>query len=140
MIYRLFAYSFILLGTLGTFYLGVEGITGNRDDLPMMSIESLGRQLLDSNAITLIDVRTAAEMKAAPAPWAVDFFIPLADLEDRCPELAEYKDQKILLLCPSGNRSRQGARILNQAGFDAWYLEHGIESSLRVTLESEKNE
>jgi rhodanese-related sulfurtransferase len=35
----------------------------------------------------------------------------------------------MMILCPTGNRSRQGARILRLAGFDAWYLSKGMFSN-----------
>ncbi len=126
MIYRLVAYSLILLGIGGTIYMGVEGIYGDRYEISAMSIESLSRQLNDSTEIILIDVRTASEIEANPAPWSTSFQIPLVNLEDRCMELADYRDQKLMALCPTGNRSRQAARLLRQAGFDAWYLENGM--------------
>ena len=130
MIYRLVAYSLILLGIGGTIYIGVEGIYGDSYDIPFMSIESLSRQLDDSSAFILVDVRTESEITTAPAPWENTIHIPLLMLEERCLELTEYKDQPLMLLCPTGNRSRQGARILRLAGFDAHYLEHGMQLDL----------
>ena len=126
MIYRLVAYSFILLGILGTIYMGVEGIFGDRYNTPTLSVQSLSRQLFESSDIILIDVRTESEISESPAPWPTSFQIPLVSLDDRCTELTDYRSQKMVLLCPTGNRSRQGARILRQAGFDAWYLENGM--------------
>ncbi len=127
MIYRLVAYSLILLGISGTIYMGVEGIYGDSYDIPSISFESFSRQLNDSSAYILIDVRTKAEIDTAPVPWENTIHIPLLTLEERCIELTEFKDQPLMLLCPTGNRSRQGARILRLAGFDAYYLEHGLQ-------------
>ncbi|MCF6237630.1 MAG: rhodanese-like domain-containing protein [Candidatus Marinimicrobia bacterium] len=126
MIYRLVAYSLILLGIGGTIYIGVEGIYGDDYDTPSMRIESASRQLGDSSSIILVDVRTKTEIMADPAPWDNTIQIPLLALEERCLELTVYKDRPLLLLCPTGNRSREGARILRQAGFEAFYLEHGM--------------
>ncbi|MEA3288428.1 MAG: rhodanese-like domain-containing protein [Candidatus Marinimicrobia bacterium] len=126
MIHRLAAYSLILLGIGGTIYMGVEGIYGDSYEIPFLKIESFNRQLNDSSAFILVDVRTEQEIIAAPAPWERTIHIPLLMLEERCLELTEYKNQQIMLLCPTGNRSRQGARILQLAGFNAVYLENGM--------------
>jgi len=126
MIHRLIAYSLILLGIGGTIYMGVEGIYGDHYDIPMMGYESFSRQYSDSSNYILIDVRTESEIKAKPAPWPNTIQIPLLSLEDRWMELNKYKGQPMMVLCPTGNRSRQGARILRLAGFDGWYLEQGM--------------
>jgi len=106
--------------------MGVEGIYGDKYDVPSMSSESFSRQFADSNNYILIDVRTASEIKATAAPWPDVINIPLLNLEERCMELTVYEDKVIVLLCPTGNRSRQGARLLRLAGFDAIYLKNGM--------------
>ncbi len=126
MIYRFLAYSFILLGTVGTIYMGVEGIYGDDYDIPSMSVESFSRQYSDSSKFILIDVRTEAEIRERPAPWEEVIQIPLLSLEKRCMELNIYKDRPMMVMCPTGNRSRQGARILRLAGYDAFYLAKGM--------------
>lgn len=126
MIHRLYAYTLILLGIAGTIYLGVQGIYGDKFDVPSMSLESFSRQIEVPNQYIIVDVRTEAEIMKIPSPWKQVYHIPLLALEERCIELAEYRDQPIMLLCPTGNRSRQGARILRLAGFDAYYLDQGM--------------
>ncbi len=126
MIHRLIAYSLILLGTGSTIYMGVEGVFGDRNKIPAMNAESFSRQFSDSSQYILIDVRTEAEIIQTPAPWEGTIHIPLLMLEERCTELTDFKDQPMMLICPTGNRSRQGARVLRLAGFDAWYLENGM--------------
>ncbi|MBT3253036.1 MAG: rhodanese-like domain-containing protein [Candidatus Marinimicrobia bacterium] len=132
MIYRLIAYSLILLGTGGTIYIGVEGIYGDHYDIPALSYESFSRQYSDSSNYILIDVRTESEVVSQPAPWSNTIRIPLLSLEDRSMELNQYKDQPMMVLCPTGNRSRQGARILRLAGFDASYMEKGMFNNERI--------
>ncbi len=66
MIYRLVAYSLILLGIGGTVYIGVAGIHGDDYDIPSMSYESFGRQLRDSSSYILVDVRTNTEIMKHP--------------------------------------------------------------------------
>ncbi|KAB2867001.1 MAG: rhodanese-like domain-containing protein [Anaerolineae bacterium] len=77
-----------------------------------------------------ISVKEAAEMRddgafildvREPEEWA-DFhipgatLIPLGDLASRVDELP--KDQEIVVVCRSGNRSQEGRDILLDAGFD----------------------
>ena len=126
MIYRVVAYSLILLGISGTVYIGFEGIFGDHYDVPSLSLETFNRQVEDSSIYVMIDVRTDSERVRQPVPWENSLHIPLLTLEDRCMELTPYEDQQIILLCPTGNRSRQGARLLRLAGFNAWYLENGM--------------
>jgi len=126
MIQRLVAYSLILLGVGGTIYMGVEGIYGDRYDIPSLSLESFNQEMEDSSRYVIIDVRTAREIELEQAPWEETIPIPLLVLEKRCVELSEYKNQPIMLICPTGKRSRQGARILRLAGFKAYYLKYGF--------------
>ena len=115
--------------------MGVEGIYGDQFDIPSVTLQSFNRQLDDSSRYILLDVRTVAEIQENPAPWANTLNIPLLTLEERCVELSEFKEQPIMMLCPTGNRSRQGARMLRRAGFDAWYLEQGMFDTERESSE-----
>jgi rhodanese-related sulfurtransferase len=60
-----------------------------------------------------VDVRTAAEY--ADAHIAGSVLIPLDELANRLNEVP--RDQDVVLICRSGARSREGAAILQQAGF-----------------------
>jgi len=77
-----------------------------------------------------IDVAQAAEMRDAgafildvrePSEW-VEYhipgatLIPLGELSSRVDELP--KDQEIVVVCRSGNRSQQGRDVLKSAGFE----------------------
>lgn len=61
----------------------------------------------------MLDVRQPEEWEAAHIPDAT--LIPLGELASRVAEVP--KDQEIVVYCRSGNRSQEGARILQQAGF-----------------------
>lgn len=126
MIYRLVAYSLILLGIAGTIYMGFEGIYGDQYKTPSLSLSALNRQMEDSLDIVLIDVRTPREVLSQPAPWSGLLNIPLLDLETRAPELASYGDSRIIVLCPTGRRSQEGARILRAAGYNAAFVREGM--------------
>lgn len=107
--------------------MGVEGIYRDQYEIPSMSAKSLSGQLEDSIRYILIDVRNTDEIEKAAAPWSNTINIPLLMLEKRCIELSQYEKTPIMVLCPTGKRSRQGAKILRLAGFEAYYLEHGMD-------------
>lgn len=129
MIYRLVAYSLVLLGIVGTIYIAVEGIYRDEYDTPSIDFDELNQRLTDSTDLTIIDVRNVDEIAEQELPWDDVMHIPLFLLEKRSLELTPYKDQPLLLICPNGKRSKQGARTLRLAGFDAYYLEDGLEGS-----------
>lgn len=62
----------------------------------------------------LIDVRTKAEFNRGHIPGAKNY--PLNTLANDLKRLS--KDKPIIVVCQSGNRSRSGAKILVNAGFD----------------------
>ena len=70
---------------------------------------------LDPQEWFLLDVREQDEWNQEHIEWAT--LIPLGQLNDRLDELPE--DQKIVVVCRSGNRSAEGRDILLKAGFKA---------------------
>ena len=70
----------------------------------------------------VLDVRTPEEWNEFHAPDTT--LIPLDELAARVNELP--KDQPIVVICRSGNRSQTGRDILLQAGFDATSMNGGL--------------
>ena len=70
----------------------------------------------------LLDVRTQEEWDEYHAPNTT--LIPLDELPSRLSELP--KDQEIVVICRSGNRSQQGRDILLDAGFNATSMAGGL--------------
>jgi len=62
----------------------------------------------------LLDVRQPEEWAESHVPGST--LIPLGELEARVGEVP--RDQEIVVLCRSGNRSKRGRDILLEAGFD----------------------
>lgn len=89
---------------------------------------------LDSDPLTVLDVRTDEELALATLPGAVH--IPMQELPARLGELAP--DAPIAVLCHHGVRSEMAARFLERQGFrevysvaggiDAWSLQ--VDSSV----------
>ncbi len=70
----------------------------------------------------VVDVRTQEEWDEYHAPNTN--LIPLDELEARLSEVP--KDQEILVICRSGNRSQQGRDILLNAGYNATSMAGGL--------------
>jgi rhodanese-related sulfurtransferase len=70
----------------------------------------------------VLDVRTPEEWNEFHAPNTT--LIPLDELASRVNELP--KDQPIVVVCRSGNRSQAGRDILTQAGFEATSMTGGL--------------
>lgn len=72
-------------------------------------------QQLRSEGVLVVDVREQYEWDEYHVPGAV--LIPLGQLSNRLDELP--KDQEIIVMCNSGNRSQDGRDILQDAGFSS---------------------
>ena len=70
----------------------------------------------------LLDVRTQEEWDDYHVEGST--FIPLDELPNRLSELP--KDQEIVVICHSGNRSKPGRDILLDAGFNATSVTGGL--------------
>ncbi len=70
----------------------------------------------------VLDVRTPEEWNEFHAPDTT--LIPLDELASRVSELP--KDQPIVVICRSGNRSQTGRDILLQAGFNVTSVNGGL--------------
>ena len=70
----------------------------------------------------VLDVRTPEEWNEFHAPNTT--LIPLDELASRVNELP--KDQPIVVVCRSGNRSQAGRDILLQAGYNATSMNGGL--------------
>jgi len=63
----------------------------------------------------LLDVRQPEEFAAEHIPGAT--LIPLGELPGRLDELEQYRDQEMVLICRSGNRSVDAGKFLEMSGF-----------------------
>ena len=80
------------------------------------------RELIDSGAAWLLDVRELDEWEAGHAPDA--HHIPLSELGNRQDELPD--DAQILVICHSGARSRMVTDALLQANYPAANVAGGM--------------
>ncbi len=77
---------------------------------------------VDAGSAILVDVRETSEWAEGHTPETRH--IPLQTLPQRVGELP--RDQTVLVICRSGNRSLSAARFLREQGFDARSITGGI--------------
>ncbi len=79
----------------------------------------------DHPSVFLVDIRTLREWNGGRIPGAV--LIPLHELGERLDEVPRY--QSVILYCRTANRTRQGLRLLRNAGFTSVrHLRGGIQA------------
>ena len=76
-------------------------------------------RLMNQENALLLDVRTAEEFQKAHIANSIN--IPLGLLESRISEIQNRKDEPVILLCQSGNRSSQAANTLKKHSFEQIY-------------------
>ena len=101
----------ILVVLIGAF-LFKPGNSATADTLPLEISVLEASSMRDAGAFVL-DVREPDEWNESHIPGAT--LIPLGELASRVNDVP--KDQEIVVMCRSGNRSQQGRDILLAAGF-----------------------
>lgn len=76
-------------------------------------------QLINHKNALVLDVRNDEEYKAGHILNSMQ--IPLGKLNERIGDLEKYKDQPIVLVCRSGNRSVAACSMLGKSGFSQVY-------------------
>ncbi len=84
------------------------------DGIPQVTVETLKKKLDNKEDIFVLDVREPHEYQIANlgAP-----LIPVGQIESRVNELADRKNDEIIIHCRSGARSQKAALALKAAGF-----------------------
>ncbi|WP_213806485.1 molybdopterin-synthase adenylyltransferase MoeB [Granulicella sp. dw_53] len=84
------------------------------DGIPQISVQTLKQKLDAKENVFVLDVRELHEYQIANlgAP-----LIPVGTLAGRIAEIAEHKNDEVVVHCRSGARSQKAAVILKEAGF-----------------------
>lgn len=94
-------------------------------------------QLINHKNAFILDVREDSEYKSGHilnAKW-----IPLGSLSQRIGELERYREQPIVVVCRSGNRSASACSTLGKQGFtQAYNLAGGVMGWQKSNLPLEK--
>jgi glyoxylase-like metal-dependent hydrolase (beta-lactamase superfamily II) len=85
--------------------------------IAQISAEYLHDRVTGSEKFVLLDVRAPLEFEDSHIEKAIN--IPVADLRERHSEL--HKEDTIIMICSTGNRSSLGLSILSQHGFKNLY-------------------
>lgn len=80
--------------------------------------------MMDKSLGVIVDVRTPEEFNEGHIENAIN--LPVDEIEDRALEVLPNKKETYLLYCRSGNRSAQGAKILENMGYEIIYDFGGI--------------
>jgi rhodanese-related sulfurtransferase len=98
---------------------------------------SAALQLINHKNAVVLDVRESSEYDAGHVLNAK--LVPLGKLKERIGELEKYKDQPIVVVCRSGNRSGTACFILGKQGFNqAYNLAGGVLAWQKSGLPLEK--
>ncbi len=93
----------------------VSEVTGSLNSTEITAADFLDLYEEGNGDFVLIDVRTKREFDEGYIPGAVH--IPYTELDRRIDELNLSKDQKIVLYCEAGVRSKKGANALLDIGY-----------------------
>jgi adenylyltransferase/sulfurtransferase len=95
--------------------------------VPGISAAAVAARLEAKDDFLLLDVRDDDEFEKARISGSK--LVPLAELEERLSELAEWKAGSVVVHCHLGGRSEKACRVLMEHGFSAVEnLEGGIEA------------
>lgn len=93
----------------------IQGGANSNSNIDVSITEA--QKMWQNKSAIIIDIRTPEEYNAGHIPGVP--LIPLDQLSARSAEVP--KDQKVLLICRSGNRSSQGVKLLRGKGFENVY-------------------
>ena len=104
------------------FWLGLAIISGAMLLVPMLrgNSDAVSPQqavlLVNRENAVIVDVREKTEFAAGHLPAARN--IPLKEIEARSSELKKFMKRPLIVVCQSGNRSRNALDALRKAGFE----------------------
>jgi rhodanese-related sulfurtransferase len=85
--------------------------------------------------VVFVDVRTPREHARQRVAGAT--LIPHSQMDTRWKELRKHKDERILVYCATGSRSKQATRILRSKGFERAENAGGLWGLRRAGVELE---
>ncbi len=97
-------------------------------DIKEMSAADLKAEMKTDPKLVLLDVRHPEELTGEHGQIDGVVNIPVEELEQRITELNKYKNNKIAVICRSGNRSSKAAALLTNNGFDVYNVTGGMKA------------
>ncbi len=80
-----------------------------------LTVEELKARMDSGEKLNLLDVREPNEFEVSHLEGAK--LVPLGTLSQALAELSSWKNEEIICICRSGQRSGAAARFLNESGF-----------------------
>jgi rhodanese-related sulfurtransferase len=117
--------SLLIIGALIAITAGCNSMkSGDSAKVQSISAQELKDKMDTSEDFLLLDVRQQDEYDFVNLDGTL---IPLGQLSQRITEIDAYKDKDVVVMCRTGSRSGQAARILVREGFQNVYnLSGGI--------------
>ncbi|MFQ6612441.1 MAG: rhodanese-like domain-containing protein [Fidelibacterota bacterium] len=91
----------------------------------LISVQDV-RARMDSDSVLIVDVRTPQEFTGPLGHIDGAVLIPLQELKQRLPELEQYRQEEIIVVCRSGRRSGKAAILMEKKGFKALSMDGGM--------------
>lgn len=117
--------SILIIAALVAITAGCNAMkNGDSATVQSISAQELKEKMDTSEDFLLLDVRQQDEYDFVNLDGTL---IPLGQLSQRITEIDAYKDKDVVVMCRTGSRSAQAARILVREGFQNVYnLSGGI--------------
>lgn len=99
--------------------------TSSNEPFVNIKVNELAKMMKDETSLYILDVREPFELLAfGKIPGVIN--IPTGQITKRMDELPQDKNQKLVVVCQSGNRSYEVSNYLSKKGFNNIYnLEGG---------------
>jgi len=81
----------------------------------------------NDSTLVILDLRTDTELTGTLPKIEGALHIPVQELGKRFEELEKYKDKEIIVVCRTQNRSSKAAQFLNEKGYDAKFVDGGMQ-------------
>lgn len=127
----------LVLTAVGSGLMLLWSIFGNRLRRVKDVNNAAALQLINHKNALILDVRDDTEFSVGHILNAK--LVPLLKLKDRIGELERYRDQPIVVVCRSGQRSATACTLLGNQGFlQAYNLSGGMQAWQKAGLPVEK--
>lgn len=102
--------------------------TTAKQEIKNITAKEVKQLLSEGKKPFLLDVRTEQEFNGPMGHIEGAVLIPVQELDKRVEELADQKDEEIIVYCRSGNRSRVASAMLMQKGFKVVNMVGGMKA------------
>ncbi len=86
--------------------------------------KDVAKEMMDNEKVYILDVREEFEYEQGHIEGAI--LVPLGEIKSKIETVVPNKNEKILVYCRSGNRSKQASKILADLGYTNIYEFGGI--------------